>query len=377
MSEKLPKNAFWRRTALALFIVSSSLSAVRAQSALQSEHAVMAVPDKHVSNIPAVPVAPQRQQSSQPSQDNSGTAADGRDTAASKCLAQLAFVDWSGQPLLYRRFESNRQTVVPGQAVSGQTLGASTGEPANLDLAKEFGLTAYSQRSFSRYQDQVIASIYQFATSEGAYGAYCCLRKGASNLIAKGDASSEDDKAISFWKDRYFVSISGNPSDDEESKVLVSKIAGPLAASIATSSSRPRILNQLPTLERVLGSERIVMGPLALKRLFPAPFVATLGTATLHGAIADYQVQEPYRERLKLLVLQFANPGSCSSTYTRYVAQLEEQHDLQDIGGLSYQTNVYKVGNTYMLCQMRGDEMVVITGGRKKLSLPSFAREIY
>jgi hypothetical protein len=337
----------------------------------------MAAPQAPVGPAASLPpLAPQRD-----SQTNSTYKSEGRNRSIFESLDKMVMPGWTAQPIslnqtTLRQIASSTKGIQPARSNPPDSPPTSSGEPSIIDLIFEFGCSTYGQRIFLQAETQIVTSVYQFGTTEGAYGAYCCLRKGASNLIARGDASSEDDKDISFWKDKYFVNVSASSPDGA---VTMSRIAQQLAAAIQASSSKPRILTQLPTFEKVMGSEKIVMGPLALKKVFPAPYIATLVADTdgVHGAVADYQMQEPYRERLKLLVLRFASAAMASSSFAKYVGQLEEQHDPQDIEGCAYQTNIFKVGGTYMLCQVRDNELVIITGGRKKLSLSTLAQEIY
>ncbi|PWT94302.1 MAG: hypothetical protein C5B53_13475 [Candidatus Melainabacteria bacterium] len=378
MPDKLNKNASVWLLAPALFFLCGLSTEANPQPFLQSEKASLAAPQTAGGAAPVLPpLAPSRDSPANPSYTKSA----GRDRHIFEFLDKMTMPGWSAQQMSLHQTaprQSTGATKIPQStpAIASDSGSTSGSEPSILDLASEFGCTTLAQRTFTQVDSEIVASVYQFGTSEGAYGAYCCLRKGASNLIPKGDASSEDDKDISFWKDKYFVNISASSSDGA---ITMTRIAEQLAASIPASSAKPAILTQLPTLEKVLGSEKIVMGPLALKRLYPAPYVTALVADTdgVHGAIADYQMQEPYRERLKLLVLRFASPAVASLSFSKYVGQLGEQHDEQDLEGFTYQTSIFKVGGTFMLCQIRNDELVIITGSRKKLSLATLAKEIY
>jgi hypothetical protein len=377
MPDKLNKNASVWLSTLAPFFICSLNAGANPQPNLQSEQASMAQPQTPGGTATTLPpLAPGRDK-----QANANYKSEGRDRSVFEALDKMVMPGWTANATSLHQTAPRQNTGAskdfqPATATPPESPSTYGSEPTILDLVFEFGCNTYGQRVFLQSETQIVASVYQFSTSEGAYGAYCCLRKGASNLIPKGDASSEDDKDISIWKDKYFLNISASSSDGA---VTMTRIAQQLSGSIPISSAKPRILTQLPTLEKVMGSEKIVMGPLALKKVFPAPYVATLVADTdgVQGAVADYQMQEPYRERLKLLVLRFASPAMASSSFSKYVGQLEEQHDAQDIEGFTYQTNIFKVGGTFMLCQLRANELVIITGSRKKLSLDTLAREIY
>jgi hypothetical protein len=282
---------------------------------------------------------------------------------------------WLGTPL---KIEPLRITSATGKAPVPETASASpqTGSEA-LQLLSEFGATEYGQRTFSRGQRRITVSVYRFETSDGAYGAYLTFRQGSSTMVLKGDATSQDDKSVSFWKDRYFVSVVGAP-DDEESMLVVTRFASELAIAIKSSSREPQILGRIPSLERLRGSEKIVMGPLGIRRVFSAPFVNALCTEKIvTGVVADYKMQEPDRERVKLLLVRFASPEFANKAYVSYLGALEEQHKAQSFDNYVPQSNLFKVSGSYLLVRLKADEVLVITGARKKSSLPSLAHGVY
>ncbi len=280
-------------------------------------------------------------------------------------LANLAAGGWNSTPI---------QSVALSTSSSSDPLAA---------VLLEYGCLARAKRVFQRGQRQIFINVYEFATTAGAYGVYCYLRQGSSNVITKGDASSEDQQSISFCKDRFFVSLYGTATDDDESKGLVTTLSNQLAAAIPSNNTRfngskPEILLRLPLFEIVKGSEKLIMGPIAAKKFLTAPYVTTLGAEKMQmGAIADYQLQEPCRERLKLLIAQYPNAGAAAHVYAVYTGQLEDQHKAENLDGLSYQSSAYKLTTGHILCQLRGPMLLVITGAHKKNSLAALAGQIY
>jgi hypothetical protein len=245
-------------------------------------------------------------------------------------------------------------------------------------LILEFGGQEYAQRIFSRGQRRIIITVYRFASPDGAFGAYLTLRQGSSTTIRQGDATSQDDRSVSFWKDVYFVSIVGTSEDDDESLALVTGFAKTLAPNIKTSTAQPYMLTRLPLMERVQGSEKIIMGQLAAHRVFPAPYLsALLKEKIVEGAVADYKMQYPDRERVRLMLAQFSSPESASRAYNAYLLEVEAQHQPQPADGYLPQANVFKISGSFILCQLKGNEVLLITGARKKGSLTSLARQIY
>jgi hypothetical protein len=283
---------------------------------------------------------------------------------------------WSATPLKIESVHAPNTTSV-GNA-SPRPLSPALSGNETLQLLAEFGAREYAQKTFSADQRRIIVNVYRFETSDGAFGAYLALRKGSSTLVLKGDATSQDDRSISFWKDKYFVSLAGTSPEDEESMLIMTGFASKLANAIKNRSMEPQLLNRIPILERVRGSEKIVMGPVSIRKAFPAPFAGTLCTEKiLDGVVADYQMQEPNRERVKLLLARFASPESANKAYAAYLSPLEEQHKPQSFDNSLSQANLFKVSSSFLLVQLKGSEVLVITGARKKSTLPALAHSVY
>jgi len=261
----------------------------------------------------------------------------------------------------------------PGWQGSAVTTSAES-DADKLAVLAEYGCQARISRSFQRGQRRIDATVYQFLTPQGAYGAYNYFRRGASNSIVKGDGSSEEDQSISVWKDRYFISVTGTSKDDDESKALISSLTDKLIAGVPGHSEIPATVAHLPMLDRVKGSERIIMGPLTARRLFPAPSLALLSFDTSSGAaVADYQTQEPYRERMKLLVVYYPNPSTAATAYYNYIKELQGEHP--NLGSAT-ESSLFKVGVGYLLCELRSNQVVIVSGAKKRQAASLLAHQL-
>jgi hypothetical protein len=247
-------------------------------------------------------------------------------------------------------------------------------DPDKAAMLKEFGCRSIWSKAFQRGQRRINATVYGFSSSEGAYAAYNLLRRGSSTFVAKGDASSEDDQNVSIWKERFFISVGGTSEDDEESKAAVSKIANQLTGSVEGHGQLPSVISRMPSIDRVHGSEKVVMGPISARRFFPAPLLNKLSfpNSTI-GGIADYQFQAPFRERMKLLMLNYPTPGAAAEAYTSYTSAVEEQHpNTSDVP----EHALFKMANGYLLCELRDQRILLITGARKKSAPTMLARQV-
>lgn len=249
-------------------------------------------------------------------------------------------------------------------------------EPQIYDILAEFGIRKCCRKTYQRGQRFIHAVVYFFSTPEGAYGAYNYMRQGSSTIVVRGAGSSEDDQSISFWKGQSFVRLSQTSEEDEESKEALRTIAQVVDSTIQPTSLPPLVLNQLPVIDRVKGTEKLVMGPNSGRKFFPAPYVASLSLERARAAVtADYRFQMP-PERLKLLVIDYGNVSLASSVYESYRNNIDEEHEAKNISDASTPTGIVKLDNGYMLVQLRGSRIFVIMGARKKVSPLMLARQI-
>lgn len=250
-------------------------------------------------------------------------------------------------------------------------------DPQQQSIVEEFGCASIVKRSYQRGQQQVIVEVYTFKTPQGAYAAYSLLRSGASTVVTRGDASSEDDQNISFCKANYFISIHGTSPDAEESKEIASKIADSLDASIISRGQLPSVLSRLPVLDRVRGSEKVVMGPTSAHKFFPAPYLGYLAMdKAKEAATADYQFQQPYRERMKLLIVDYGKDEVALKAYYDYVNSLRSTHEEEWGASSPNATSIFRISGNYLLCQLRGQQVVLVIGARKRLSSIILAKNV-
>jgi hypothetical protein len=265
-------------------------------------------------------------------------------------------------------------------AAAGETIVSMAQLAPELDAQKvmilqEFGVSEVFERSYQRGQRRITARVFAFNTVNGAYGGYMLLRQGAGTVIVRGDASSEDEDSISFWQGRTLAIISG-PQDDEESKSLVTNMADKLAAISREHGQLPDVLERMPKLGRVRGSERVVMGPLSARRFFNAPYLNSLSfTHVICSGVADYQVQEP-PDRLKVLNLEFATPQDAMLAFNSYGLNFGGRQ-IQIAAPFGGMCSLYKANKTYLLFQQKGRQFTIIANARKPESAEYLARFMY
>ena len=252
------------------------------------------------------------------------------------------------------------------------------GDSARQAILAEYRLTGFFRKTFTRGQRSIYIDVYDFQNSDGAYGAYNYLRRGSTTVLPRGDAASEDDASISFVQGKTFLSIYGTSRDDDESKEVLSKVASQAVQYIGDKGAQPSILYRLPQLDLVHGSEKIVMGPNSVRRFFPAPYLNSLAldNGRAVGCVGDYQMQEPAKERLKLMVLAFKAPGDAALSYQSFLTQVAAARNSDAATMINQPINVLKTGATYLAIEQRGADLLMIVGARKRFSPAIVLRQV-
>jgi hypothetical protein len=118
------------------------------------------------------------------------------------------------------------------------------------------------------------------------------------------------------------------------------------------------------------------MGPVSARHFFPAPLLNKLSFPnSTTGGIADYQFQAPFRERMKLLILDYPSPAAAAEAYESYTAALQEQHPNIAPNDVA-QHALYKMANGYFVCELHSQRILLITGARKKSAPIMLARQV-
>jgi hypothetical protein len=297
---------------------------------------------------------------------------------ARDAFKSLSAQGWN-QTALEHLVEQNGVLIFRGQPLSASHL-SETPLPVvtsifdESDALREFGCTDVLLKQFQRGMRNINVIAYRFSSVQGAYGAYSNMREGATNVLVRGDRSSEDDRAISFQRGNYFLRIATSAEDDDEAKEVVTKFADTLAGQIAANASQPALMSRLPAIDRVRGSERLFMGAMTARRHTSIPYIGQLNIEqSLGSAYADYQFAPPLSERMKLIIVEFLDARAAQEVFSRYVETLRDVHQLVVSSG---NTALFKLSDNFLYCQTTGKDIVVISGARKRISPLMLARQL-
>lgn len=245
-------------------------------------------------------------------------------------------------------------------------------------VLEELHCQVLAQKTFKRGNRFITLEEYLFDNPMYASAAFGLLHTGSTNVVKRGDGSSEDEKSISFWQDRHFFRLASTEPDDEESKDVMNKMSKQMSAIVAIHSDSPRFGQYLPQIERVRGSERLVVGPLTSKHYFDLPFLEKLSIDKARiAALADYQVQYPNRERLRVLVINHENPATAQSGFKNYVDELTSLHEADFVKDGPNPQALFKINKTYLFLGFKEpNKLVLIYGARKRSSSSQLACQI-
>lgn len=173
----------------------------------------------------------------------------------------------------------------------------------DADILREFGLATAERRDYSRGKESLRATLYEMKDTSAAYGA--CqflqsddLRPANENVLAGISAG----RAL-FLIGQFVLEVKG---------ASVSAISGELKSltrpltRFADATPYPTLGSYLPAFGLVRGSERYLLGTVALNRALPVLEGDWLGFGT--GAEAQYALYQLKGKEMHVLLVAYPTP---------------------------------------------------------------------
>jgi uncharacterized protein DUF6599 len=173
------------------------------------------------------------------------------------------------------------QSLLPASAGAWSASGASTQVAAQqieqlagnrANIVREYGVTSGEQREYANGSDKTSVTLYRMVDPSAAFGAFTFFREPDMALPAPVPAASytasKRGRAL-LVVGNLFVDVASNKGDKTE---MAGAELNALAQSVAGKADRrpyPPIAMFLPRAGLIPGSERYVLGPLALAQVFP------------------------------------------------------------------------------------------------------------
>ena len=169
------------------------------------------------------------------------------------------------------------------------------------EIYHEYGFVRIAVRRYRRGDDNVSVEIY---TMEGdAFGIYSFARSSRGHAVDLGNGATAADYYMHFWSGPDLAVITAE-NEFEDFGEAVSEIATAIAGCLQPSGVEPGLLDQLPTEDRVTGSEVYFSGRLAfMNTTRPA---ALLFAGFEEGAAARYESGE------HIVVLRWKNEAAAA-----------------------------------------------------------------
>jgi len=112
------------------------------------------------------------------------------------------------------------------------------------ELYISFGFVQMASVIYSgENQPDIFLDIFDMGSSASAYGVFSHSRERLEQDFGQGSQTSQG--LLSFWKDRYYVSILSNP-ETPGSKIAIKQLAREIEQSIPNEGPLPKILEYLP-----------------------------------------------------------------------------------------------------------------------------------
>ncbi len=160
----------------------------------------------------------------------------------------------------------------------------------------------------------IVLDIFYMASSEDAFGVFTHDQNGEPLEIGQGGLYRQG--WLSFWKDRFFVSIYSEEETEDAEKTV--KELGKMVASIITGwGSKPQILFLLPSEGLQPRSVRYLHDHVVLNYHFylSNENILNLGPRT-DAVLAEYQRGEEFA---RILLVQYPNKMESSKAHAKFI----------------------------------------------------------
>ncbi|OGI20718.1 MAG: hypothetical protein A3B68_09275 [Candidatus Melainabacteria bacterium RIFCSPHIGHO2_02_FULL_34_12] len=198
------------------------------------------------------------------------------------------------------------------------------------DVLKEAGFEKVLKQSYKKENHIVDIYIYKFKDFAGAYSAFTVLHRGAATKLEVGRNASENDSLVDFWKGNYFVNIQTLAENDKDAKEFIVLSSQDISKNITDDKMPPVIVIQMPSLNRVQGTEKYCLGIVCCQK-YLASNLTEIDFNSLHlnesGGIitAQYQFPENKDERITLLLLRYIEKQTAAQTFNYFKESFEKK----------------------------------------------------
>ena len=129
------------------------------------------------------------------------------------------------------------------------------------DIYLEYGFQDVALRDYRRGED--IISVEVYSTAADAYGLYSFMRGDGAGALDLGDGGALAQYYLVFWSGRHYVAVTAQ-SEFEGCREALVGLGRALAERLLAGGTVPPLMAALPAGQRRPGSEKHLVGPIAL-----------------------------------------------------------------------------------------------------------------
>ena len=188
------------------------------------------------------------------------------------------------------------------------------------ELLIELGLEKVLKQSYKKENHNVNVIIYKFTDFTGAYSAYTILHSGTNTKLKIGKNASESEKLVDFWKGDYYIDIHTVEDNDSSAKEFIVLSSQDISKNIQSEQLPPVVAIQLPSLNRVQGSEKYCIGVTCCNSFISKELDSFncnfLNLQNSGGVIAaDYQLPDDTKQRIKLILTRYTKREDANALF--------------------------------------------------------------
>ena len=170
-----------------------------------------------------------------------------------------------------------------------------------------------SRRFVREGRPDLVVDLFDMGTSTDAFGVFTNDLEGEDAGLGQG--STYNGGLLSFWKDRYFVSLSAD-RETPETKAALFALGRAIAAAIPGEGPKPPLLGRLPDEFAAAATVRYVHSHIILNRHFFVSHEDILDLARASGAVLSVPGRK--KETGILLLIEYPDTKAAAAAYAGF-----------------------------------------------------------
>ncbi len=246
------------------------------------------------------------------------------------------------------------------------------------EVLSELGLRNLLKSTFSKGESRVEIVIYEFNDFAGAYSAFTLLHKGDYSKLKIGKGASETESSFNFWKGNYYIDVTSTGNLNDDAKQFIKIASQEVSENIKTEQLPPVVAIQMPSLNRLPGTEKYCPGATSCKAFLSAEFADLdfdlLGLKQSGGLIAaKYNFPEYPKDQIKLVLIRYTMKDISVQTFNalkeKHQNKKSENKDMEiDFDNVETLLRIKNKKDDFTLLKQKGNLLGIVFGATNKKS---------